>query len=111
MKCSLCNHPRREHSAAGRCMRNPHARLFDRELLPSFFTPKGAAAILTKTPREIAAELDAMPNMSRREICGLAVEHVGDGFRATLPNGSLTSWWKSGTMATIIDSWSRPAKV
>jgi hypothetical protein len=60
------------------------------------------------TLREIATQLDAMPNMSRRVICGLTVEHVGDGFRATLPNGALTSWWKTGAMATILDSWSRP---
>lgn len=63
------------------------------------------------TLREIEAALEAMSKMSRRTICGLTVERGVDiHFRATLPNGTLTSWWRSNAMATILDSWSRPTQ-
>jgi hypothetical protein len=60
------------------------------------------------THREIATELETIPNMMRRTVCGISVLRVGNDFRATLPNGTLSGWWRSNVMATILDSWSRP---
>lgn len=58
--------------------------------------------------REIAKQIEAIPNMMRQEINGIPVERVGDNFRASLPNGKLSGWWSSAyTMASIIDSWTR----
>lgn len=62
------------------------------------------------TQREIQIELDAMSNMSRKNVCGVSVQRIGEGFRANLPNGTLSGWWRSSVMATILDSWSRPTK-
>lgn len=55
----------------------------------------------------ITSQLEAMHDFQRADINGIPVERVGEAFRAKLPNGTMSGWWKSGTISTVIDSWTR----
>ena len=61
------------------------------------------------TIEQLHKELDALPDQMRGTVAGYRVVRSGNHYQATHTDGAHTSWWKAGTLASILYQWKRIA--